>query len=86
VVNAFWLAPMSSKSRVTSSAVLRSLGESVSTLQAAGASLVTQERASRNIIYRAAFDHMNAVLGYLTQNCCQGAECAVTAVSPACDC
>ena len=52
----------------------------------AGAGLVTQERASRNIIYRAAFEHMNAVLGYLTQNCCQGAECAVTAVSPACDC
>ena len=52
----------------------------------AGAGLVTQERASRNIIYRAAFEHMNAVLGYLTQNCCQGAECAVTAVSPVCDC
>jgi DNA-binding transcriptional ArsR family regulator len=52
----------------------------------AGAGLVTQERASRNIIYRAAFDHMNAVLGYLTQNCCQGAECAVTGVSAACDC
>ena len=25
--------------------------------------LVTQERASRNLIYRAAFDRMNAVLG-----------------------
>ncbi len=52
----------------------------------AGAGLVTQERASRNIIYRAAFEHMNAVLGYLTQNCCQGAECAVTAGPVACDC
>lgn len=37
------------------------------------AGLVTQERASRNIIYRAAFAHMNALLGYLTENCCQSA-------------
>ena len=43
------------------------------------AGLVTQERASRNIIYRAAFDRMNALLGYLTENCCQGAGCAVEA-------
>ena len=48
------------------------------------AGLVTQERASRNIIYRAAFDRMNALLGYLTENCCQGAECAVAA--DACKC
>jgi DNA-binding transcriptional ArsR family regulator len=53
-------------------------------LSAAG--LVSQERASRNIIYRAAFEHMNAVLGYLTQNCCQGAECAVEDVAAACKC
>ena len=43
----------------------------------ANAGLVTQERASRNIIYRAAFEQMNSVLGYLTDNCCQGAACAV---------
>jgi ArsR family transcriptional regulator len=43
------------------------------------AGLVTQERASRNIVYRAAFDRMNALLGYLTENCCQGAGCSVGA-------
>lgn len=48
------------------------------------AGLVTQERASRNIIYRAAFDHMNALLGYLTQNCCQGASCAVETTAESC--
>ena len=48
------------------------------------AGLVTQERASRNIIYRAAFDRMNAVLGYLTENCCQGASCAVEATAESC--
>ena len=41
----------------------------------AHAGLVTQERSSRNIIYRAAFEKMNAVLGYLTENCCQGSGC-----------
>lgn len=50
----------------------------------AHAGLVTQERASRNIVYRAAFDRMNGVLAYLTENCCQGAECAVDAA--ACKC
>lgn len=41
------------------------------------AGLVTQERASRNLIYRANYGRMNALLGYLTENCCQGAACAV---------
>ena len=48
------------------------------------AGLVTQERASRNIIYRAAFDRMNALLGYLTENCCQGAHCGLEATAAAC--
>lgn len=39
------------------------------------AGLVTQERVSRNVVYRAAFDHMNALLAYLTENCCQGQAC-----------
>lgn len=41
------------------------------------AGLITQERASRNLIYRAAYEQMNALLGYLTDNCCEGAACAV---------
>jgi DNA-binding transcriptional ArsR family regulator len=40
------------------------------------AGLVTQERASRNLIYRAAYAHMDELLGYLTENCCQGTACA----------
>ena len=51
------------------------------------AGLVTQERASRNIVYRAAYERMNEVLGYLTDNCCAGAACAVdTPSSAACGC
>ena len=49
------------------------------------AGLVTQERSSRNIIYRAAFDRMNALLGYLTANCCQGSACAA-AEAESCAC
>ena len=36
------------------------------------AGLVTVERESRNLYYRPAIDHMNALLGYLTDHCCQG--------------
>ena len=49
------------------------------------AGLVTQSRASRNLIYRAAYDRMNDLLGYLTENCCQGEECLDPAAS-ACNC
>lgn len=54
----------------------------------AGAGLVSAERASRHLVYRAAFEHMNGVLAYLTAHCCQGAPCAVTVSAPsaACDC
>jgi ArsR family transcriptional regulator len=41
--------------------------------------LITQQRDGRNLIYRAAFDTMNAVLAYLTDQCCQGQPCAVAA-------
>src|SRR4029450_8669425 len=42
-------------------------------LRAAG--LVTVRREGRSMIYAAQFDAMNALLGYLTENCCQGREC-----------
>ena len=51
-----------------------------------GAGLVTQERASRNLIYRAAYEQMNGLLGYLTENCCQGAACATKSPPAACGC
>jgi ArsR family transcriptional regulator, arsenate/arsenite/antimonite-responsive transcriptional repressor len=43
------------------------------------AGLVTQERNGRHLIYRASFDRMNALLGYLSANCCQGQACLVPA-------
>jgi ArsR family transcriptional regulator, arsenate/arsenite/antimonite-responsive transcriptional repressor len=49
------------------------------------AGLVSQERQGRNLIYRAAFDRVNALIGYLTDNCCQGEPCAA-ADAAACPC
>lgn len=49
------------------------------------AGLVSQERQGRNLIYRASFDAMNELLGYLTENCCQGAAC-LSPGATACDC
>jgi DNA-binding transcriptional ArsR family regulator len=45
----------------------------------AHASLVSSEARGRNLIYRASFDHMNALLGYLTEHCCAGKTCAASA-------
>jgi ArsR family transcriptional regulator len=47
----------------------------------AHAQLVTQQRDGRFLIYRAAFDRMNALLGYLTENCCAGQGCLTDADS-----
>ena len=42
------------------------------------ADLISQERSGRNLIYRAQYYRMNAVLAYLSQNCCQGEPCEVS--------
>ena len=39
-----------------------------------GAGLVTVRRDGRSMIYAARFESMNALLAYLTENCCQGAS------------
>jgi len=40
------------------------------------AGLITQRRLSRQLIYATDFAAMNAVMGYLTENCCGGGVCA----------
>jgi ArsR family transcriptional regulator, arsenate/arsenite/antimonite-responsive transcriptional repressor len=47
------------------------------------AGLVTQERNSRQLIYAADFTAMNALVGYLTENCCGGASCVSACESQA---
>jgi len=45
------------------------------------AGLITQRRLGRQLIYAAEYGRMNALMAYLTENCCgRGSGCA-----PACD-
>ncbi|MBI3348498.1 MAG: helix-turn-helix transcriptional regulator [Burkholderiales bacterium] len=76
---------------LTPGAIQEALGVAPATLsfhlkELVNAGLVTQERASRNLIYRAHYAHMNALLGYLTENCCQGSSCATASGANACAC
>jgi len=50
------------------------------------AGLIGQQRDGRYLIYRAAFEQMNALLGYLTENCCQGDACLPAATSTCTTC
>jgi ArsR family transcriptional regulator, arsenate/arsenite/antimonite-responsive transcriptional repressor len=60
------------------------LGFHLKDLAAAG--LVTSEQSGRHVIYRAAYAQMDALLGFLTDNCCEGAACAVLPRQAACGC
>ena len=48
------------------------------------AGLVTSEQSGRHVIYRAVYPQMNALLDYLTDNCCQGGGCEVRPAGPSC--
>jgi ArsR family transcriptional regulator len=44
------------------------------------AGLLTMRREGRSLIYSAAYDEMNALMAFLTENCCRGsARCAAPA-------
>lgn len=74
---------------LTPSAMADQLGIARSALsfhlkELAHAQLVSIEQQGRNLIYRADFAQMNGLLAYLTQHCCEGAQCEVVATQ--CDC
>ncbi|MPN23555.1 hypothetical protein SDC9_170947 [bioreactor metagenome] len=76
---------------LTPSALAQSLNVPANTLsfhlkELTNAGLITQERISRNLIYRAAYDQMNSLLSFLTENCCQGAECSLQQPKNVCAC
>jgi len=41
------------------------------------AGLADAEQRGRNLVYRARFDRMLSLVGYLTEHCCQGEDCGV---------
>src|SRR5713101_1716989 len=49
------------------------------------AGLVTVRREGRSMIYAARYETMNALIGYLTENCCKGASesCSPAVCRPA---
>ena len=48
--------------------------------------LVSAQARGRNLIYRANFDHMTALLGYLTAHCCQGQPCEASSLAECLEC
>ncbi|MDT0136956.1 metalloregulator ArsR/SmtB family transcription factor [Acidovorax sp. PRC11] len=75
---------------LTPGAISEQLGVAANTLsfhlkELAHAGLVSQERHGRNLVYRASYETMNELLGYLTENCCQGAAC-LTEDATSCNC
>jgi ArsR family transcriptional regulator, arsenate/arsenite/antimonite-responsive transcriptional repressor len=53
----------------------------------AAAGLVSQLQVGRFVMYRASYERMDELLGYLTQNCCEGApRTTLAADASACGC
>ena len=48
--------------------------------------LVSSEARGRNLIYRADFTRMNALLGYLTEHCCEGGACEIASDTVCSEC
>ncbi|MCV2348340.1 ArsR/SmtB family transcription factor [Paucibacter sp. Y2R2-4] len=76
----FRLLVVAGKEGLTPGAIAEALELPAATLsfhlkELANAGLVSQERMSRNMVYRASFEHMNGLMAYLTENCCQGEAC-----------
>lgn len=73
---------------MTPGALAEALGVAPTTLsfhlkELSHAGLIVPTREGRHLVYRADYAQMNALLGYLTENCCRGASCAEPA-APVC--
>ena len=76
---------------LTPSGIAETLGIAASPLsfhlkELSHSGLVSAEARGRNLIYRASFDHMTALLGYLTAHCCQGQVCEASSLAQCLDC
>ncbi len=48
------------------------------------AGLIDQRRAGRSLIYSANYQAMNALMTYLTDNCCGGEDCGTSVAATIC--
>lgn len=77
----FRLLVQSGEKGMAAGAIAEALGVPNSSLsfhlaQLKNAGLILQERQHRSLIYRANYPAMNALVGFLTENCCGGADCS----------
>lgn len=77
----FRLLVQAGESGLAAGAIAEALGVPNSSLsfhlaQLTRAGLIRQEREHRSLIYSADYAAMNALVGYLMENCCAGAACA----------
>ncbi|WP_296948618.1 helix-turn-helix transcriptional regulator [uncultured Massilia sp.] len=78
---AFRLLVQAGPDGLAASRIAESLGIAASSLsfhlkELVHADLVTARQDGRFVIYAARFDRMDALLGFLTENCCGGVPCA----------
>jgi len=90
-LRAFRALVVAGKEGLTPSLLAEQLGVAPNALsfhlkELAHAGLVDVEPRGRNLIYRANYPQMNALLGFLTQECCQGAPCDIRHFSQTTSC
>ncbi len=78
---AFRLLVQAGSEGLAAGAIAEALGVPASSMsfhlaQLTNAGLIVQRRQSRSLIYTADYAAMNALMGYLTENCCAGSVCA----------
>jgi DNA-binding transcriptional ArsR family regulator len=80
---AFRLLVQAGPQGLAASRIAEALGMPPSSLsfhlkELSNANLIVPRQEGRFVIYAAQFDTMNALLGFLTENCCGGAPCSPT--------
>jgi ArsR family transcriptional regulator, arsenate/arsenite/antimonite-responsive transcriptional repressor len=86
----FRLLVQAGEGGIAAGAIAEALGIPNSSLsfhlaQLSRAGLIRQERRHRSLIYSADYPAMNALVGYLMENCCAGAGCGDAVCTPAAD-
>ena len=79
-LNLFRLLVQAGEKGMAAGAIADALGLPNSSLsfhlaQLRNAGLILQERQHRSLVYRANYAAMNALVAYLMENCCAGADC-----------
>jgi DNA-binding transcriptional ArsR family regulator len=83
---AFRLLVQAGPQGLAASRIAEALGMPPSSLsfhlkELSNANLIVPRQEGRFVIYAAQFDTMNALLGFLTENCCGGAPCSSNGTS-----